>query len=574
MLEETLSPLQQRLVYAISKTLSIERALQRDPKSGATLIADLQKLRSSLEKIERDLSRFEQTRQRILSLASVSQVINSSLELNEVLRIVMDNIVRLTGAERAFLMLFDENGSLRTEIARNWEQESLDKSEIAVSHTIIKRVVSEGKPVLTTNAQEDPRFKGQKSIVLHNLRSILCVPLKVKDRVTGVIYADNRVRTGVFTAEDQEMLVTFANQAAVALENARLFESVKRTLAEVTELKNLLDNVFSSIASGVITADIHDKINLCNQAAAQILGKTREELLGLSVTEALKPISGTLQPHLAQVKSSGKPVVGLEVAPDWPGRGRVFLNINLSPLRDAEGGAQGTTLVIDDITEKRRLQAMRTVFERMVSPKVIEQLDPQSLRPGGRRATVSVIFADIRGFTRFSERLSPEKLVSILNRYLAAAAEAILEAEGTIDKFMGDAVMAWFNAPLPQPDHALRAVKAALGIRERVKKLQDELPEQYRLHFGIGLHVGEAVLGLIGTERRLEYTAIGDSVNTAKRIQENSAADQILISEAAYRAVKPWVVVREVPPLLPKGKSHPLKVYELLDIKVDWKPSG
>ena len=574
MLEETLSPLQQRLVYAISKTMSMERVLKRDPKCGATLMEDLRKLRSSLEKIERDISHFERARQRVLSLASVSQVINSSLELNEVLRIVMDNIVRLTGAERAFLMLVDENGNLRTEIARNWEQESLDKSEIAVSHTIIKRVVSEGKPVLTTNAQEDPRFKGQKSIVLHNLRSILCVPLKVKDRVTGVIYADNRVRTGVFTAEDQEMLVTFANQAAVALENARLFESVKRTLAEVTELKNLLDNVFSSIASGVITADVENKITLCNQAAAQILGRTRKELLGLSVTEALKPISGTLQPHLARVKGSGKPVVGLELAPDWPGRGRVFLNISLSPLRDAEGRAQGTTLVIDDITEKRRLQAMRTLFERMVSPKVIEQLDPQSLRPGGRRATVSVIFADIRGFTRFSERLSPEKLVSILNRYLAAAAEAILEAEGTIDKFMGDAVMAWFNAPLPQPDHTLRAVKAAIGIRERVKKLQDELPDQYRLHFGIGLHVGEAVLGLIGTERRLEYTAIGDSINTAKRIQENSSADQILISEAAYQAVKPWVVVREVPPLHPKGKSQLLKVYELLDIKVDWKPSG
>jgi len=573
-LEETLSPLQQRLVYAISKTMSMERVLKRDPKCGATLMEDLRKLRSSLEKIERDISHFERARQRVLSLASVSQVINSSLELNEVLRIVMDNIVRLTGAERAFLMLVDENGNLRTEIARNWEQESLDKSEIAVSHTIIKRVVSEGKPVLTTNAQEDPRFKGQKSIVLHNLRSILCVPLKVKDRVTGVIYADNRVRTGVFTAEDQEMLVTFANQAAVALENARLFESVKRTLAEVTELKNLLDNVFSSIASGVITADVENKITLCNQAAAQILGRTRKELLGLSVTEALKPISGTLQPHLARVKGSGKPVVGLELAPDWPGRGRVFLNISLSPLRDAEGRAQGTTLVIDDITEKRRLQAMRTLFERMVSPKVIEQLDPQSLRPGGRRATVSVIFADIRGFTRFSERLSPEKLVSILNRYLAAAAEAILEAEGTIDKFMGDAVMAWFNAPLPQPDHTLRAVKAAIGIRERVKKLQDELPDQYRLHFGIGLHVGEAVLGLIGTERRLEYTAIGDSINTAKRIQENSGADQILISEAAYQAVKPWVVVREVPPLHPKGKSQLLKVYELLDIKVDWKPSG
>jgi class 3 adenylate cyclase len=163
--------------------------------------------------------------------------------------------------------------------------------------------------------------------------------------------------------------------------------------------------------------------------------------------------------------------------------------------------------------------------------------------------------------------MKPEQLVSILNQYLAAAAEAILDQEGTIDKFLGDAVMAWFNAPIRQTDHTWRAVKAALGIRDGVQKIQNSLPIESHLSFGVGIHFGEAVLGLVGTEKRIDYTAIGDSVNTAKRIQENSSEGQILISAVAYPFVKDRIEVREVKPVYAKGKSHPVAVYEILGIK-------
>ncbi len=138
-------------------------------------------------------------------------------------------------------------------------------------------MIESGEPIITTNAQEDQRFSGQESIVSLNLRSILCVPLKVKNELIGVIYADNRVRTGIFAETEKDLLVAFSNQAAVAIENARLFSSLRQTLAEVTELKNLMDNVFASIASGVITADIKDQITLANRAAESILGHTATE---------------------------------------------------------------------------------------------------------------------------------------------------------------------------------------------------------------------------------------------------------------------------------------------------------
>ena len=226
----------------------------------------------------------------LLALTDTIQAINSSLELDEVLCVVMDTIIRLTHAERGFLMLRDDQGELSTVIARDWEQESLNKSELAVSQTVIQRVLASGQPVLTTNAQADPRFGNQNSVISHNLRSILCVPLKVKDALTGVIYADNRIRAGIFTQKEKDVLTIFANHAAIALENARLFESVNESLAKVTELKGLMDNVFASIASGVITADLDHKILMCNQAAADNSQFTRSSAGGQNPRRNLYPL--------------------------------------------------------------------------------------------------------------------------------------------------------------------------------------------------------------------------------------------------------------------------------------------
>ncbi len=528
---------------------------------------DLKYLQTTLEQVSSKIEVFQREHSNMLALAEIGQVINSSLELDEVLRIVMDNIVRLTKAERGFLMLRDENGEMIARTARNWEMESINSSEKNVSRTVVQRVIDTGESIVTTNAQEDQRFVGQESIVAFNLRSILCVPLKVKNDLIGVIYADNRIRTGIFTDSEKDLLEAFANQAAVAIENARLFSSLKHTLEEVTALKNLMDNVFASIASGVITADVQDTITLANRAAENILGASQQDIIGHHLKEALASVSSELESHLTEIRKTDKPIVELELSHSVPSRGTVNWRFNLSPLKDASQKTQGVAIVLDDLTERKKLEAQRRLFERMVSPAVIEQLDPNSLQLGGKRTEITALFADIRGFTTYSESLPPEKLVSILNQYLAAMAEAVLAQEGTIDKFMGDAIMAWFNAPVPQPDHTLRAVKTALAIRESVEKLYQELPVDSHLAFGVGIHSGEAVLGLIGTEKRLEYTAISDSVNTAKRIQENSARNQILISRDAYEHVKDQVDAKPHADMSVKGKTQPIGVYEILSLK-------
>ncbi|NDJ86280.1 MAG: GAF domain-containing protein [Chloroflexi bacterium] len=178
--------------------------------------------------------------QRVAALYEVSKVIGSSLNLQTVLDQVMDAIIQLTGAERGFLMLLDDDGKLQVRVARNFDQETLANNEIAFSRTITRQVFENGQPVVTTNAQEDPRYAGQASIIAHSMRSIMASPLRARGQTIGVIYVDNRIRTGLFADPDLEALEAFASQAGVALDNARLYSETDAQLqARLEELQIL-----------------------------------------------------------------------------------------------------------------------------------------------------------------------------------------------------------------------------------------------------------------------------------------------------------------------------------------------
>ncbi|MCP4517691.1 MAG: adenylate/guanylate cyclase domain-containing protein, partial [Delftia sp.] len=190
-------------------------------------------------------------------------------------------------------------------------------------------------------------------------------------------------------------------------------------------------------------------------------------------------------------------------------------------------------------------------------PTIVKRLveGEQDISLGGKRQQVSVLFADIRGFTAFSESLAPERLIEVLNQYLALAVDAVLAQDGTLDKFMGDAVMALFNAPLPCPDHTWRAVRAALAMQEAIARYNVEGTDHAPLSFGVGIHVGQAVVGNVGTVQQMNYTAIGDAVNLAKRLQEHASGGQIILSQAAYEALKKDVIVQDLGLLAVKGRA-------------------
>jgi signal transduction histidine kinase len=180
---------------------------------------------------------------RLEALYEVSAQLGTSLDLSEVLNQVMDAIIQLTGAERGFLMLYDEDSKLRTEAARNVDQETIAGKTMQISRTVLERAASTGKGILTSNAQEDERFSTQESVIGFQLRSIMCAPLRARGRVIGAVYVDNKLFSGVFEEDDLELLATFANQAAIAIDNAKLFTQTDQALARRVEELSIFQRI-------------------------------------------------------------------------------------------------------------------------------------------------------------------------------------------------------------------------------------------------------------------------------------------------------------------------------------------
>lgn len=239
-----------RLISNVDKLESaLEQTLQALRKRGIQPSVDLTGM---VRTVRRDLDAFNSIAvqstsrlRQLQELVRVSALINSTLDLDEVLEEVMDTVVELTGAERGYLMLRDEKGELDLRTARNWDRETILDNEAIFSRGIANTAIEQKQPILTTNAQDDARFAGMQSVLSHALRSIVCVPLMVREQIIGVLYADNHIGQGVFNPDFLPILGAFANQAAIAIENARLFSQVKADLhkaeREVQELRIMID---------------------------------------------------------------------------------------------------------------------------------------------------------------------------------------------------------------------------------------------------------------------------------------------------------------------------------------------
>lgn len=228
------------------------------------------------------------------------------------------------------------------------------------------------------------------------------------------------------------------------------------------------------------------------------------------------------------------------------------------------------------LLEKIRRRKMLSTFKQYMAPQVVDKLTKGNdfeIKLGGEKRDVAVLFVDIRGFTPMSENLQPEQVVQILNEYLSLTTESIFKHNGMLDKFIGDATMAVFNAPFDLEDYLYEAVATAWDIRCGSEKLEKKLMEQFgrTVSFGIGVNCGDAVVGNIGCEFRMDYTAIGDTVNTAARLESRAKPGQILISEKLYQALSDRIEVEEVGEMELKGKSKKIMVYSVTSITKETK---
>lgn len=226
------------------------------------------------------------------------------------------------------------------------------------------------------------------------------------------------------------------------------------------------------------------------------------------------------------------------------------------------------TVIYKYVQVLKNRQRVLKAFRQYVAPQVVENIARKGdyeLKLGGEKRNIAVLFVDIRGFTPLSEKLKPEQVVSILNEYLSMITKAIFDNNGTLDKFVGDAVMAVFNSPFDLDDYIYKAVCTAEAIvkgSDDIRKKAHELTG-YEIGFGVGVNCGEAVVGNIGSDFRMDYTAIGDTVNTAARLEANAKAGQVLVSPSVVKNLEGRVEFKSVGEISLKGKSEPMSVYEL-----------
>jgi adenylate cyclase len=227
------------------------------------------------------------------------------------------------------------------------------------------------------------------------------------------------------------------------------------------------------------------------------------------------------------------------------------------------------------MTEEREKKKVRNAFQYYLTASVITEMlkDPTKLKLGGDKKQLTALFSDIRGFTTISEQLTPEELVHLLNEYLTAMTDIVFKYDGLLDKYMGDAIMAVFGAPLDQPDHALRACRTALEMLQTLQKLQAKWSAEGKpfMNIGVGINTGDMVVGNMGSQMRFDYTVMGDSVNLASRLEgiNKEYGTNIVISEFTYAIVKEELYCRELDAVRVKGKKLPVKIYELMSEKRD-----
>jgi adenylate cyclase len=349
------------------------------------------------------------TREKIFQvLVQVAKSLLQTEELSDLLETVMDMIFKYLPVERGLIILFDEAGNPVPKLTKFID--GADATDIPISRTILTMVAEQQVSLMTSNALEDARLLGGKSIAIHGIRSAMCVPLWNRQRVIGAVQVDSPIHIGRFTEEDLDLLTALANFAAVAIERAQLAEKIE---------------------------------------------------------------------------------------------------------------------------QERKI---RSKMERYHSPAVIDEIvkgagiDEDEIKT----ADVSILFADISGFTTISETKAPEEVAAYLSNFFSAAVDAIFAYGGTLDKFIGDAVMAFFGAPIPQEDHADRAVMAGLMLMDRVDEwnAQREREGLPPVRVRIGINSGPAVVGNVGTEKRVDYTVLGSSVNIASRLESGVAKPgQLVISQ-------------------------------------------
>lgn len=529
---------------------------------------------------------------------AVNALSQSSLDLEDTLKRVMDQAKELMQADRSTLWLIDED---RNEL---WTKIPIagNLKEIRIPRTagFAGIVAQSGDPLLIPfDVYDDPRAAVARETdqkTGYRTCSMLCMPVFNADRkLIGVTQLVNKKKQGdfppynpedwphapeqwraSFNRNDMEFMKAFNIQAGVALQNAKLF-------AEVKQQEQRQKDMLHSLTNGVISTDKNGNIVATNPSAKHLLGASDNDLAeGKSLRELIKLEKGNfaqwfdaaLSPQEDKDRQQYYPdqvVLSLQGEPQ-------SINLSINSMTDAidPNKVNGALVVMEDISGEKQV---KNLMYRYMTPEVAEALLASGdTGLGGKRKHVSVLFSDIRSYTTLTEKLQAEEVVAMLNGYFEVMVDVVFKYGGTLDKYIGDALMAVFGSPAPLEDHAWCAMQTAVEMREKLAEFNADRAKHglMEISIGMGIHSDEVVSGNIGSSKRMELTSIGDGVNLASRLEGASKqfGTDLIISENTYKEYADRLWARELDFITVKGKSEPVKIYELVGIREGCSPIG
>ena len=510
------------------------------------------------ERWARAIGQAEDTSGELRQLLDVNVAIASEIHLEALLRRIVQVTTQIIHADRSSLFVYDE----RTDELWSMVAEGIESRQIRVPSTsgLAGDSFTRQAAINVADAYADPRFNpAVDQDTGYRTHGVLTVPVTTRDgRRLGVMQAFNRLDGEAFTEADVARLTAFGAQSAVAIENATLF-------AEVATERNYNESILTSMSSGVLTLDRDLRFAKLNAAACLILG-VEPDAAGDPATQAkLAENNPWLVPEITAVAQSGRPKNLLD-ADLTTVRGEVIsANLSIVPLMGEEGQA-GLLVIVEDISEGKRVQsAMRRFVTQEVVDRIIGREDELLF---GAACQASVLFADIRNFTTLAEKLNPRDTVDMLNEIFTELFEAVAGNDGVLDKFIGDAIMAVYGAPLSSgrdPVNAVESAVAMIGMIEAINQ-RARLRGMAEVRLGVGVSSGEVVAGTIGSPKRMDYTVIGDPVNLASRLEGITKVYKVgvVICEDTARAVDGKHRLRELDLIKVRGRSRPERIFQVL----------
>ncbi|WP_172186798.1 GAF domain-containing protein [Microcoleus asticus] len=529
---------------------------------------------------------------------AVNALSQSGLDLEDTLKRVMDQAQELMNADRSTLWLIDEDrNQLWTKIPIAGQLQEIRIPRTAGFAGIVAQ--SSAPLLIPFDVYDDPRAATSKEVDQksgYRTCSMLCMPVfNSNHKLIGVTQLVNKKRQGEFppynpedwphapeqwkasfNRNDMEFMEAFNIQAGVALQNAKLF-------AEVKQQEQRQKDMLHALTNGVISTDKKGNIVATNPSAKKLLGVSDAELAeGQSVRELIKLEKGDFAKWFDASLSPEDDNDRQQYYPDqvllsFKGESQ-SINLSINSMTDATDSSKvnGALVVMEDISSAKQV---KNLMYRYMTPEVAEALLASGdTGLGGKRKNVSVLFSDIRSYTTLTEKLQAEEVVVMLNKYFEVMVDVVFEYGGTLDKYIGDALMAVFGSPAPLEDHAWCAMQTAVKMRAKLAEFNQDRVANGELPIGIGMgvHSDEVVSGNIGSSKRMELTSIGDGVNLASRLEGASKqyGTDLIISDNTYRDYADRLYVRELDFITVKGKSEPVIVYELVGIREGYSPVG